>query len=55
MISILIEILAAIARHVAVEPDKVQVKMDRAVAVSTLEIEVEIPNMTEISRISVNS
>ena len=55
LISILIEILAAIARHVAVEPDKVQVKMDRAVAVSTLEIEVEIPNMTEISRISVNS
>lgn len=55
LISILIEILAAISRHVAVEPDKVQVKMDRAVAVSTLEIEVEIPNMTETSRISVNS
>ena len=39
------EILAAISRHVTVEPDKVQVKMDLGVAVSTLEIEVEILNM----------
>lgn len=39
------EILAAISRHVAVEPDKVQVKMDRGATVSTLEIEVEIPNL----------
>lgn len=38
------EILAAISRHVQVEPDKVQVKMDRGAAVSMLEIEVEIPN-----------
>jgi len=39
------EILAAISRHVAVEPDKVQVKMDRGASVSTLEIEIELPNM----------
>jgi cell division topological specificity factor len=39
------EILAAISRHVAVEADKVQVKMDRGANVSTLEIEIEIPNM----------
>ena len=39
------EILAAISRHVAVEPDKVQVKMGRGAAVSTLEIEVEILNV----------
>ena len=39
------EILAAISRHVAVEPDKVQVKMSRGAAVSTLEIEVEILNV----------
>ncbi len=39
------EILAAISRHVAVEADKVQVKMDRGASVSTLEIEIEIPNM----------
>ena len=30
------EILAVIARHVTVEPDKVQVKMDRGDTVSTL-------------------
>ncbi len=39
------EILAAISRHVTVEDDKVQVKMDRGACVSTLEIEIEIPNM----------
>jgi cell division topological specificity factor len=31
------EIVAAISRHVAVEPDKVQVKMDRGPVISTLE------------------
>ncbi|MFY9624661.1 MAG: cell division topological specificity factor MinE, partial [Rhodoplanes sp.] len=36
------EILAAISRHVELDADKVQVKMDRGAAVSTLEIEVEI-------------
>ena len=39
------EILAAISRHVAVDTEKVQVKMDRGACVSTLEIEIEIPNM----------
>ena len=38
------EILAVIARHVAVDDDKVQIKMDRGAAWSTLEIDVEIPN-----------
>jgi len=38
------EILAAISHHVELDADKVQVKMDRGAAVSTLEIEVEIPN-----------
>ena len=32
-----------IAKHVAVERDKVQVKMDRGDAVSTLEVDIEIP------------
>jgi cell division topological specificity factor len=49
------EILAAISRHVAVEPDKVQVKMDRGAAISTLEIEVEIPNLAEATMLAVNS
>ena len=43
------EILAAITRHVAVEADKVQVNMDRGASVSTLEIEIEIPNTESLS------
>ena len=38
------EILAAIAKHSTVEQDHVHVRMDRGDTVSTLEIEVEIPN-----------
>jgi cell division topological specificity factor len=38
------EILAVISRHVSFEPDKVQIKMDRGKSVSTLEVEIEIPN-----------
>jgi len=49
------EILAAIWRHVAVEPDNVQVKMGRDAAVSTLEIEVRIPNMAGVSQLAMNS
>jgi cell division topological specificity factor len=37
------EILAVVAKHVAVERDKVQVKMDRGDSISMLEVEVEIP------------
>jgi cell division topological specificity factor len=37
------EILAVIARHIAVERDKVQIKLDRGDSFSTLEIGVEIP------------
>jgi cell division topological specificity factor len=38
------EILAVIARHVVVDQDHVQVRMDRGAAVSILGVEVEIPN-----------
>lgn len=38
------EILAVIARHVAVDREKVQIKMDRGDAVSMLEIDVELPS-----------
>ena len=38
------EILAVIARHVTLDPAKVQVKMDRGGNVSTLEVDIEIPN-----------
>jgi cell division topological specificity factor len=48
------EILAAVAKHVAVERDKVQVKMDRGEGISSLEIEVEIPTPAA-ARIAVRS
>jgi cell division topological specificity factor len=37
------EILAVIAKHVQLDTDKVQVKLDRDTNVSMLEIDVEIP------------
>ena len=37
------EILAVIARHMTVDRDKVNVKMDRGDSVSTLEVEIEVP------------
>jgi cell division topological specificity factor len=40
------EILTVITKHVNVDRDKVQVTMDRGATVSTLEIDVEIPNAT---------
>jgi cell division topological specificity factor len=38
------EILAVISRHVAFDPDKVLIKMDRGKNVSTLAVDIEIPN-----------
>ncbi len=38
------EIIAVIARHVPIERDKVQVKLDRGPQVSTLEIGIEVPS-----------
>jgi cell division topological specificity factor len=40
------EILAVIAKHISVDQDKVLVKMDRGDAVSTLEVDIEIPTPT---------
>jgi cell division topological specificity factor len=37
------EIMAVIAKHMAVAQDNVQIKMDRGASVSTLEVEIEIP------------
>jgi len=39
------EILAVIGRHVAVDPEKVMVKVDRGSTMSTLEIDIEVPNV----------
>ncbi len=38
------EILAAIAKHVTVDRENVQIRMERGETVSTLEIDVEIPH-----------
>ena len=43
------EILAGIAKHVRMDPEKVQVKMERGDVVSTLEVEVEIPLNTRLA------
>jgi cell division topological specificity factor len=37
------EILAVIAKHISLDPEKVQIKMDRGGTVSTLEVDIEIP------------
>ncbi len=42
------EILAAIAKHVSIDQDNVAVRMDRGSTVSTLEIDVELPNSADV-------
>lgn len=50
------EILAVIARHMPVSPDKVQVRMERGDNVSTLEVEVEVPNeVPTVLKLAVNA
>jgi cell division topological specificity factor len=41
------EILAVVSRHVTLDPEKVNVKMDRGNHVSTLEVDIEVPNAVE--------
>jgi cell division topological specificity factor len=41
------EILAAVSRHVVLDPDKVIVRMERGKDISTLEVDVELPNGLE--------
>jgi cell division topological specificity factor len=43
------EILAAVSRHIVLDPDKVVVKMERGKTVSTLEVDIEVPNGFERS------
>ncbi len=38
------EILAVVSRHVTLDPEKVTVRMDRGSSVSTLEVDIEVPN-----------
>jgi cell division topological specificity factor len=38
------EILNVLGKHVTLDPDKVVIRMDRGKSVSTLEVDIEIPN-----------
>ncbi|WP_182421943.1 cell division topological specificity factor MinE [Aureimonas sp. ME7] len=43
------EILAVIAKHVAISRDKVKVKMDRGEQISTLEVDIELPQLASVA------
>ncbi len=43
------EILAVIGRHVSFEPERVQIKVDRGKSVSTLAVDIEIPNSHRVA------
>jgi cell division topological specificity factor len=45
------EILAVVKKHVQVDSEKVQVKMDRGESVSMLEVDIEIPTPTKKARV----
>ena len=43
------EILAAVSRHVSLDPDKVIVRMERGKDISMLEVDIELPNGIEVA------
>ena len=47
------EILAVVSRHIELDPEKVMVRMDRGQSVSTLEVDIELPNSFERSMAAV--
>jgi cell division topological specificity factor len=49
------EILAVVGRHVSVDPEKVQVTVDRRAKFSTLAVDIEIPNTDGKARADVPS
>ena len=44
------EILAVVSRHIVLDPEKVIVRMDRGKTVSTLEVDIEVPNNFDKSK-----
>jgi cell division topological specificity factor len=44
------EILAVVARHISIDRDQVQVRMERGAAQSMLEIEIELPHARPAAR-----
>jgi cell division topological specificity factor len=47
------EILAVVSRHVTLDPTKVIVRLERGDEVSTLEVDIEVPNDFERKKIAV--
>jgi cell division topological specificity factor len=47
------EILAVVSKHVQLDPDKVIVKLERGKTVSTLEVDIEVPNNFDKSKAAV--
>lgn len=45
------EILAVVGKHISLDPDKVRISMERGDPVSTLEVDIEIPNRFDMPRI----
>jgi cell division topological specificity factor len=43
------EIIAVIARHIAIDRERVQIKLDRGDPISVLEIDVEVPSAAAIA------
>ena len=41
------EILAVVSKHIQLDPEKVTVRLDRGPVVSTLEVDIEVPNSFE--------
>jgi cell division topological specificity factor len=46
------ELVAVIARYVPIDPDKVNVSLERGAGLSTLAVEVELPGPQELRRAS---
>jgi cell division topological specificity factor len=44
------EILAVVSKHVKLDPEKVIVRLERGKTVSTLEVDIEVPNDFEKSK-----
>jgi len=44
------EILAVVSKHIQLDPDKVMVKLERGKNVSTLEVDIEVPNNFDKSK-----
>ena len=43
------EILAVVGRHVTIDPDKVQIRVDRSAELSIIAVGIQIPNETRMT------